>query len=376
MNSLITLCIFIIILFLYIHIANQYKKTDELEIYETDFTDKKHLDDVCELKQPVLIDMKDILPDLFSNISPETVAQFSHHDINIKDTNDYYNSKDPRSVDSIFLPFSNCIQFMEKDKQSHLFSENNQDFLDESGLIKYYEQCNNVLKPSFTIHAKYDLMFGSCNTWTPLKYHTSNRQFLCVTHGKIKIKMTPWKSSKFIHPYKDYENYEFCSSINPKTPQSTYNSDYEKINFIEFDVLRGNMLYIPPYWWFSIIYLDDPTTFISSITYSTAINCVSNSWDIILYLLQQQNITKKIKRSSEFKIPIVEKHDNNEIDPIVKEIEITSTATQETNEVVITENEDENDEEIEEDKNEQKIPTKKIDVLLEKENIDYTISDI
>ena len=83
-----------------------------------------------------------------------------------------------------------------------------------------------------------------------------------------------------------------------------------------------------------------------------------------------------MKRSSEFKIPIVEKHDNNEIDPIVKEIEITSTATQETNEVVITENEDENDEEIEEDKIEQKPPAKKIDALLEKENIDYTISDI
>ena len=47
MDSLISLCIFIIILFLYIHIANQYKLGEELEIYETDYDDAKHLESVC-----------------------------------------------------------------------------------------------------------------------------------------------------------------------------------------------------------------------------------------------------------------------------------------------------------------------------------------
>ena len=61
MNSITTLCIFIVILFLYIHIANQFKKSDDLEIYETDFTSTKHLEDVCELKQPVLMNMVNIV---------------------------------------------------------------------------------------------------------------------------------------------------------------------------------------------------------------------------------------------------------------------------------------------------------------------------
>ena len=45
MDAIITLCIFITILFLYIHIANQFKKSEELEIYETDYNNNKHIED-------------------------------------------------------------------------------------------------------------------------------------------------------------------------------------------------------------------------------------------------------------------------------------------------------------------------------------------
>ena len=43
MDFLFTLAIFIIILFLYIYIANQYKKSEDLDIYETDFSDNTQL---------------------------------------------------------------------------------------------------------------------------------------------------------------------------------------------------------------------------------------------------------------------------------------------------------------------------------------------
>ena len=93
MNSLLTLGIFIAILFLYIHIAQQYKKTDESEIYETDFTSKSHFEEVCELKQPVLFDMKEIVPELYTILIPEQIARFSHYDINVKDCNDYFKNE-------------------------------------------------------------------------------------------------------------------------------------------------------------------------------------------------------------------------------------------------------------------------------------------
>lgn len=70
----------------------------------------------------------------------------------------------------------------------------------------------------------------------------------------------------------------------------------KKPNSLEFDVAEGYALYVPPYWWYSIQYTDDPATFICSVSYNTIMNCVSNLPDLGLYWLQQQNITKKITK--------------------------------------------------------------------------------
>ena len=367
MNSLLTLGIFIAILFLYIHIAQQYKKTDETEIYETDFTSKSHFEEVCELKQPVLFDMKEIVPELYTTLIPQQIARFSNYDINVKDSKDYFKDE---NVDPIYLPLHTSIKFMESDSEGHLFSENNQDFLEECGFLDKLESIHSILKPPFTIHQSNDLYFGSCNTTLPFKYHTNNRQFLCVTNGKIKIKMASWKNTKYLHPHKDYENYEFRSSVDPKQPQSNYTNDYDKIQFIDFNVHCGHMLYIPPYWWYSITYLDDPTTFAYSVKYSTFVNCVANSWDLLLYSLQQQNITKKIKRTS---LPEVqeesEKYENIEetIEDIVADPAIMDPPPiKEVDENHVQEVQDE-------EKPEPEPPIKQLKM---KENIEYSISDI
>ena len=66
---------------------------------------------------------------------------------------------------------------------------------------------DRLLKPSLSVNSQYDLWFGSCNSVTPLRYHTDSRHFLCVTTGKIRVKMTSWKSTKYLYQYKDYEKY-------------------------------------------------------------------------------------------------------------------------------------------------------------------------
>ena len=363
---------------MYIHIANQFKKGDELEIYETDFTTTKHLDDVCELKQPVLMNIEHILPNLFSNITPETIARYSSHNVNIKDTNDYY-LEDIQSVESVILPFNTTIKFLESDKQSHLFSENNQDFLDESGILKKIKGVDHILKPSFTVNSRYDLLFGSCNTVTPLRYHTDSRQFLCVTTGKIRVKMTSWKSSKFLHKHKDYENYEFWSPVHPYNPTSEFTSDLERTNFIEFDVKAGYMLYIPAYWWYSISYLNDPATYICNITYNTFVNNLSNSWDLSMYFLQQQNITRKTNKQVSDLNVATEKEEQVDISPIQESEQNTSQVQENNMEPIqqIDEEEEKEEEEIADiiDISANLTPIK---LLPEKEpdNIQYSISNI
>lgn len=370
MNSLITLCIFIVILFLYIHIANQFKKSDELEIYESDFSSTRHLDDVCELKQPVLMNMTNVIPNLFCDIVPENIARFSSHDVNIKDVNDYF-TEEPESVDSILLPFHTTIKFLESDNKKHLFSENNADFLEESGLIKKLKTVDSILKPSFTLTSHYDLWFGSCGTSLPFRYHTDSRQFLCVTSGKIRVKMTPWKSNKYLHPFKDYENYEFRSPVHPNSPDPIFRNDLDKTNFIEFDVKQGYLLYIPSYWWYSITYLDDPATYICNFTYSTFINHISNIWDLSIYFLQQQNIKQKPPKRLNEEIYIETKKE------VPNEKEESTTKIDDLEQVVEKE---QVQEESQEDKETTVIDISsnltEIKQLPEKENITYTVSSI
>jgi hypothetical protein len=121
------------------------------------------------------------------------------------------------------------------------------------------------------------------------------------------------------------------------------------------------MLYIPPYWWYSITYLDDPTTFAYSVTYNTFVNCVANLWDLLLYSLQQQNITKKIKRTS---LPEVQ-DESETIEDIVADPDIMNHPP--------IKQDDENVVEEVQEENEPKTPIKQLKM---KENIEYTISDI
>jgi hypothetical protein len=58
MQVFINIIIFCIIVFLYIHVNYQFKKGEDLEIYEMDYTTNTHLQEICNVKQPVLFQFK------------------------------------------------------------------------------------------------------------------------------------------------------------------------------------------------------------------------------------------------------------------------------------------------------------------------------
>jgi hypothetical protein len=293
MNFFISFLIFLIILFLYIHIIHQLKTSEDLEIYEMDYSTNSQLQEVCEVKQPVLFEFQSIYPDIYENLSKEEIfSKYGSYDVKIKDTRDYNQSNE--SIDYVVLSLQSSQNLVESDSGSHYFSENNEELVDESGLSLEYKDLDTYLKPSFTLQSKYDIMYGSQNTATPLRYHLNYRQFFIVKSGKIHVKMTPMKSKKYLKPIKDYDNYEFRSPINVWNPQPEYLHEMDKLKFLEFDVHAGHVLYIPAYWWYSIKYEKD--TMIYSATYNSVMNCVAHLPQWLLYFLQQHNIYKKIAK--------------------------------------------------------------------------------
>jgi len=296
MDTIITIFIFLLVVFLYLHITAQYKTSEDLEIYEMDFTNNKELQEVCDLKQPLLFHYRDINPDFFDLV---TIEETNRNEIFVKDIQDYFvgepaNGRDESStIDALLLPYQSVKTLMTTDSVGIYFSENNQDFVEESGLISEFESNDTFLKPTLTAITKYDVCLGSRNCYTPLRYHNYYRQFFCVNTGKIRVKMTPFKTRKYIKVTKDYDQYEFRCNTNVWDSKSR---ELEKVKFLEFDVDAGFVLYVPPYWFYSIKYVED-NTMVTGFTYQSVMNCVANLPDFARYFIQQQNTKKKVTKT-------------------------------------------------------------------------------
>ncbi len=294
MNTWLTFIIFISVLFIYVHVTAQWKRSEDLEVYEMDFENNRQLQNMCDSKQPLLFYLDQQCPTLFSRFTLPKLSQFGADSVNIKDITDYWNEE---AVDSVSLPFRTAEGLTANDKYSRYWSEGNADFLNETGMVEALETADSCLRPFFNVNTTYDFMFGSRFAGTPLRYHTHHRHYLVVTSGKITVKMTPWRSSRYLHPIADYEHYEFRSAVNIWNPQKHFMGDLEKVHFIDVEVYEGQVLFIPAWWWYSIRFPTDVATCVATFTYNTVADVASNAKQWGLYYLQQSNIKRKVAKT-------------------------------------------------------------------------------
>jgi hypothetical protein len=270
-DTFISVILFIIIVFLYFHVQSQYKTSEFLEIYETDFTSNKQLQDTLNLKQPVLF----TLPDNYGILEKDVVN--ARENIMIRDTRE--------NIDAIVLNSDSALGLIHSDTNSHYFSDNNTMLLSNAYIQQKCQTLDPYLQPNYCVRTTYDVLFGSRKSYTPMMYHIYSQRFLVVQgnsqNSGIRIKMSPWKNTPLLNPIKNYEQFEFYSSIHMFSSKDQYH-----FKVLDFVVNPGYILFIPPYWWYSIQYLDSSTC-ITSVTYSTAINCISNWKEYGLYMYNQ-----------------------------------------------------------------------------------------
>jgi hypothetical protein len=140
---------------------------------------------------------------------------------------------------------------------------------------------------------------ASQNTETPLQYNVNYRNFYLVTHGKIKIKLIPPKSARYLYPTDDYENFEFRSPLNPWEIQRQYKADFDKIKTLEIELTPGKIIYIPAYWWYSVKFME-PLTSVCVFKYRTYMNTVAILPKLCMKTLQRQNTKREIVKKVRF----------------------------------------------------------------------------
>ena len=287
MHIIYIILIFCIVLFLYLHVYFQLKTSNDLEIYEIDYPSKDKLEEICDLRQPILFHFKNerILDSCQRQNIVDTYGAFDVKIRNIKqpavenDTNLY-----------VPLAFSNALTVLKEDTEMKYVVENNSDFLEETGMLKSYKYNDVFLRPYMVSQCLYDFQMASEKTQTPFRYELNFRNYLLVTEGSIKVKLAPPKSSKYLYPNHDYENFEFSSPINPWQVQAQYKADFDKIKCLDIVMQKGQILFLPAYWWYSIEFGKE--TSISFFKYKTYMNAVAILPQLVRKLLQTQNVKR------------------------------------------------------------------------------------
>jgi len=297
----IAIFIFCIVLFLYLHIHYHLKTGEDLEVYTIERPSKEKLEEICDIRQPVIFDFKN--DRLLESCNLGTLDDnYGAFDIQVRDVT----NKDENI--ELYLPFllKEAINIFRDDKYEKYISEKNQDFLKETGAVKNYSYNDAFLRPPLVSKCIYDLMTGSLGSKTPLRYELNYRNYYYVTSGKINIKLIPPHSSKYLYPVKDYDNFEFRSPIDVWNIQQEYKADFDKVKVLDVTLNKGEIIYIPAYWWYSIKY--EKLSSICTFKYRTFMNVLAISPELVLTMLQGQNIKRDIVK----KVDIVKKEEKTD----------------------------------------------------------------
>jgi hypothetical protein len=261
------------------------KTSNDLEVYEIEQGSKDKLEEICDLRQPVIFDFDS---DKIVEYTNKTYLCNNYPAFEIK----IRNSKDNDYNSEIYipLPLHSAAKLVKEDTSSSYFSENNAEFLQETGVTKSFQYNDEFLRPYMVSNCNYDVMVGSSGTVTPFRYELNYRNYFLVTEGTVTVKMAPPKSSKYLHAVCDYENFEFRSPLDPWSPQKQYSVDFDKIKCLEVILTPGKTLHIPAYWWYSIKFSKESS--IACFRYRTYMNNAAITPHIAMYALQIQNIKR------------------------------------------------------------------------------------
>ena len=282
MKLIIGTFIFCVILFLYLHIQFHLKTSDDLEIYEIDQASKDKLEEICDLRQPVMFGLENT-----------KLVETTNKDYILKNYPVFeVKIRSPVDGDHVPLTLELADALFREDKTASYFSENNEDFLNETGINKHMQYNDEFLRPPMVSNCYYDILMGTEHATTPFRYEHNYRTFLVVTQGSIEIKLSPPKSGRYLYPVSDYDTFEFRSQINPWSVEAKYRADFDKIKCLELTLTPEKCLFIPAYWWHSIRFGRNAS--VSMLSYRTYMNNVAILPSTLMYWLQNQNIKRDV----------------------------------------------------------------------------------
>ena len=285
MYLLINLLIFVFMLFIYIHVYFHITPSNYLEIYETINVSKNKFEDLCNLKQPIIFKNISIINWLDIAYILNNYSNFDVKVINRETNNNMY----------IYMNFKNLNDLLKLDVSGNYISQYNEDFLRETSLIKEIENNDTFLRPYNLFKKEYDLIMGSKDSYTNMKYVLNNRNYLNLLSGSVEITLSCPKDNKYLYVKNDYERLEFISDIDMYNINDIHKNDFNKVKLLRIILEKDMVIQIPPYWCYSIKFLEENTVLLNC-KYFTYMNYLSVVPDLFLNLMQKHNVKENFTK--------------------------------------------------------------------------------
>jgi len=244
------------------------KTGDDMDVYETSIVSKSKLEEVCNLRQPVLFNYTN---NLIHQCTLAVIKEYGAFDVHIYD----------ETYVGVSIPLEKANKIMKKKKYA---TYQNDSFLIETNLKKCFTEMDVLLRPPMVSSIHYDLLFGSEGYTTRLKYTNKYRNYMIVTEGTATLKLTPPRNTKYLEEVKMYDEPDFYTSISPW-------KEVKRVKFLDVTLSKGKLLFIPAYWWYSIRLEKDAC--VCMFSYKTFMNSLATLPDSIRQMLQKQNTTVK-----------------------------------------------------------------------------------
>ena len=261
MDTFLSISIFLIILFVYIHIYHHLTISNKYQIHNIPVVTKENIDNISQLRQPALFTYNNL--SIIETLHLDTPNLFKSHIMNMREELE-------SDIERIHIPNTNL------NTKEKCILENNNDFLTTTNLIQNLKDNDYLLKPPNSYSQHYDFIIGLNQSHTPLQYKLNYKNYFMVTEGIIHMKLAAPKYLIDLNPIDDYTNFEFKSKINPWT----YVED--NIVFLEVELQKGDVIYIPPYWLYSIYFAKNAS--LCYFGYNTIMSLITISPQLLQYL--------------------------------------------------------------------------------------------
>jgi len=288
MDYILFIFIFSTILFFYIHIFYHLKISKDLEVYSVVNPTKLKLEEICEIRQPVIFTLDEpILQHLDIDFIQQRYGAF---DINIQ-SYDKTDSNKIEYTDNIPVIFDEALEFLKLDDNKGYISNNNNDFLKETTLLKEFKKNDYFLRPQMVSVCDYDLIIGSKDSITKTVYEVNYRNYFMCLDGNVTIRVVSPMYKKYMNHLDNYSDMEFYSPYNIWNIQSQFKGDFNKIKTMDIILNKGDVVYIPAYWYYSINF--NNLSCLSVFKYRTYMNTLAITPELTRYFLQNLNIKRK-----------------------------------------------------------------------------------